>query len=83
MMVARAIMKAAAGAVRPWQSLDAEPINDQRRRRYAAVFTSQSEIDRCLACPLPACNGCRKREKERPAPAPQIQGGYSWKTSTL
>ena len=60
------LLTAAAGAVRPWQSLDAEPIGDQRRKRYAAVFTLQTEIDLCLACPLPECNNCRgKRSKKK------------------
>lgn len=62
-MVTRETLKAAAGAVRPWQSLDAALFYDGRRRRYAAVFTEQREIDRCLACPLPECNDCRGKRK--------------------
>lgn len=62
-MVTREMIKAAAGALRPWQSLDAVLFEDGRRRRYAAVFTAQSEIDRCLVCPLPECNDCRGKRK--------------------
>ncbi len=57
------LLIAAAGAVRPWQSIDAEPIDDRRRRRYAAVFTEQTEIDKCLACPRPECCDCKRKRK--------------------
>lgn len=63
MVNAGTLLNAAAGAVRPWESIDAEPIDDRRRRRYAAVFTAQGEIDRCLACPLPECNDCKRKKK--------------------
>ena len=62
-MVTRETLKAAAGAVMPWRSLDAVLFEDGRRRRYAAVFTEQREIDQCLACPLPECNDCREKRK--------------------
>lgn len=62
-MVTREMIKAAAGAVKPWQSLDAVLFEDGRRRRYAAVFTAQSEIDKCLACPLPECCDCKRKKK--------------------
>ena len=78
-MVTRELIKAAAGAVRPWQSLDAGIIEDGRRRRYAAVFTAQSEIDRCLKCARPTCNGdCRRKKKGAGhPPAPQNTRGFN------
>ena len=43
-------------AVRPWQSMDAEP--ETRMKRIGLVYTNQREIEICLSCPYPTCHNC-------------------------
>ena len=50
-------IQAAAGASRPWNSVDAT-VEDLRTERMSSLFTNQREIDICLNCPLPECCNC-------------------------
>lgn len=46
------IVRAAAGAVRPWDSIDAIPY------RAKLKVSNQREINICLCCPYPECHNC-------------------------
>ena len=46
------LLHAVAGAVRPWESVDAI------QYRATLKVSNQREIDICLRCPSPECHNC-------------------------
>lgn len=51
-------------AVRPWQSIDSTPATYPKTTPIGVRPIDQAEIDACLNCPFPNCNGkgniCRR-----------------------
>ena len=63
-MIGVGLLTAAAGAKPPWKTADSVPsaaYGGAVKINYGMV--RQSEIDRCLACPLPVCTNCAGKER--------------------